>query len=253
MANFVPVRKDQHQNLKLAATRDLSHVAKQHIVPITAAEFSQASASFPVVVVKDPESSRFRSVVMLGLESGENVFYGEASWNALYVPLSVGVVPFSLGLDPEKEKTLTACIDLDSPLVGEDKDVPLFEENGDEAEVLKNFQKSLARLYDNEVMTEKFLKVMADHDLFQEVELIMTSNNGEKKKLVGIYTINESKVKELADDVVLDFHKRGLFVPIYAMLGSLGQLNRLVKHRNLTSEVKINGIQITPVGNEEQK
>jgi hypothetical protein len=37
------------------------------------------------------------------------------------------------------------------------------------------------------------------------------------------------------------------------MLGSLGQLNRLVKHRNKTSEVKINGIQITPVGNEEQK
>jgi len=46
---------------------------------------------------------------------------------------------------------------------------------------------------------------------------------------------------------VLDFHKRGLFVPIYSMLGSLSQMNRLAQLRNQVSENKVTGVQITPV------
>jgi len=78
-------------------------------------------------------------------------------------------------------------------------------------------------------------------------------SSGEKKKLTGIFTINEDKIKALADDKVLDFHKRGLFVPIYAMLGSLGQINRLVQLRNLTGNAQISNIQIAPLAKEEVK
>ena len=247
MANIVPIRKDQHQNLKLAKTRDLSHVAGQHIIPLTAAEFAQASASFPVVFVKNPDSERYRSVAMLGLEAGENLFYQDDKWTAMSIPQSISMVPFSLGIDPDKENTLTACVDLDSEFIGEEQDLPLFEDGDKESEVLVNVQQALGRLYDNERMTDKFIKELEDNDLLQEHELNIALSNEEKKKLVGIFTINEDKVKELPDDVVLDFHKRGLFVPIYSMLGSLGQMNRLAQLRNQTSENKVTGVQIAPV------
>ncbi len=253
MANFVPVRKEQHKHLKLASKRDLSHVANQHIVPVTAAEYAQSSASFPLVLVKNPDSPRYRSIAMLGLESNENLFYQDEKWLALSVPQSVGMVPFALGIDPDKENTLTACIDLESPFVGEDKDLGLFEQDGKESEVLVNVQKSLGRLYENEKMTENFIKELEDNDLLQELELNIDLSTGEKKKLVGIFTINEDKVKSLDDDKVIDFHKRGLFIPIYAMLGSLGQVNRLVQLRNQVSETKVVGIQITPLVKEEAK
>jgi hypothetical protein len=250
MANFVPVRKEQHQKLKIANTRNISHVAGQHIIPVSAVEYAQASASFPLVLVKNPDSERFRSVAMLGLEAGENLFLQDDKWSALSMPQSISMVPFSLGLDPDKENTLTACIDLDSEFVGEDKELALFEEDGTESEVLTNVQKSLGRLYDNEKMTENFIKELQDNDLMQELELNITLAAGEKKKLVGIFTINEEKVKSLSDDKVLDFHKRGLFVPIYSMLGSLSQVNNLVKLRNLSSDVKVANIQLVPVGAE---
>ncbi len=251
MANFVPVRKEQHQNLKLASKRDLAHIAGQHIVSVTAAEYAQASASFPVVLVKNPDSPRYRSVAMLGLEAGENLFYNDNKWSALSLPQSVGMAPFALGLDPEKENTLTACVDLDSALVGEDKDLALFEADGKESELLVNVQNSLGRLYENEKMTENFVKELEENDLLQELELNVDFSSGEKKKITGIFTVNEDKVKSLADDKVLDFHKRGLFVPIYAMLGSLGQINRLVQLRNLTGDAKISGIQIAPLVKQE--
>jgi hypothetical protein len=247
MANIVPIKKDQHQNLKLAKTRDLSHVEGQHIIPVTAAEFAQASANFPIVLVKNPDSERYRGVAMLGLESGENLFYQDNKWTAVSVPQSISMVPFSLGIDPEKENTLTACVDLDSEFVGEDKDLPLFEDDGKESEVMVNLQQALGRLYDNERMTEKFINELQENDLLQELELNIALSTGEKKKLVGIFTINEEKVKALPDDKVLDFHKRGLFVPIYSMLGSLSQVNRLAQLRNLTSDNKVTGVQIAPI------
>lgn len=253
MANIVAVKKDQHQKLKLSQQRDLSHVAGQHIAPVTATEFAKAASNFPVVIIKEPETNRYRSVVMLGLQSGENLFLKDKEWTGLFMPQSIGMVPFMLGLDPDKENTLTVCIDLDSPFVGEDKDVALFDDNGEESEVLKNVQESLGKLYDNEVMTDKFIKELVDNDLLQELELNINASNGDNKKLVGIYTVNEEKLIALSDDKVLDFHKRGLFIPLHAMLGSLAQVNRLIKARNEISDVKINGIQIKPVNAEEKK
>ena len=250
MANFVPVRQEQHQKLKIANTRNISHAAGQHIVPVSAVEYAQSSSSFPIVLVKNPDSERFRSVGMLGLEAGENLFLQDDKWLALSMPQSISMVPFSLGLDPDKENTLTACIDLDSEFVGEDKDLALFEEDGKESEVLTNVQQALGRLYDNERMTENFIKEMQENDLLQEFELNIALNSGEKKKLVGMYTLNEDKIKGLSDDKVLDFHKRGLFVPIYSMLGSLSQVNHLVQLRNRVSEEKVSGVQIVPLGKE---
>jgi len=250
MANIVPVRKEQHQKLKLANTRNISHVDGQHIIPVSAAEYAQSSASFPIVLVKNPDSERFRSVAMLGLEAGENLFFLDDKWIALSMPQSISMVPFSLGIDPDKENTLTACIDLDSEFVGEDKDLALFEDDGKESEVLTNVQQALGRLYDNERMTESFIKELQENDLLQELELNIALSSGEKKKLTGIFTINEDKIKNLSDDKVLDFHKRGLFVPIYSMLGSLTQINHLVQLRNRASENKVSGVQIVPVGKE---
>ena len=253
MANIVPIKKAQHQNLKLSEKRNLAHVAEQHIAPVTATEFSKAASSFPIVLIKEPEKDRYRSVVMLGLQAGENLFYKNEEWLGLYIPQSIVMAPFMLGVDPDKEKTLTACIDLDSPFVGEDKDLPLFDEKGEETELLKNVQQSLGRLYENEVMTDKFIKELLANELLQELELNIKIDNGENKKLVGIYTVNEEKLAGLSEDKVLDFHKRGLFVPIYSMLGSLSQVNRLVKQRNDSSGDKVSGIQIIPINAEDKK
>ncbi|MFT5757739.1 MAG: hypothetical protein ACI9LM_002475 [Alteromonadaceae bacterium] len=254
MANIVPVRKDQHQNTKIASKRDLAHVANQHIAPISAREYAQAATSYPVVLVKDPESTRYRSVVMLGLEAGENLYYSDNKWDAIYVPQSISLVPFSLGLDPEKEKTLTTCIDLDSAFVGEDKENALFDAEGNDTDFYKGIQESLGTLYDNEVMTEKFVQELVDNDLLLELELNINFSNNENKKLVGLFGIDEQKLQKLSDEKVLDFNKRGLFIPIYAMLGSIGQINRLAQLRNQSkAEVKVNGIQFRPVVAEETK
>ena len=69
-----------------------------------------------------------------------------------------------------------------------------------------------------------------------------------------LYGVDENKVQALSDDKVLDFHKRGLFIPIHAMLGSIGQVNRLAQLRNQSeSPAKVNAIRFTPVTATEEK
>lgn len=251
MANIVPVRKDQHKNLKVSSQRNLAHVANQHIIPVLAQEFAQASTSFPVVLVKDPGSERFRSVAMLGLEAGENLYYSDEKWHAIYVPQTISMVPFGIGVDPEKEKTLTTCVDLDSPFVGEDKELAIYDEEGNDSEYFKGVQEALGRMYENEVATEKFINELVENDLLLELELNVNFSTGENKKLVGLFGIDEQKLQALSDEKILDFYKRGLFVPIHSMLGSVGQINRLAQLRNLSaSEAKVNGIQFRPVAEE---
>jgi hypothetical protein len=245
MANVVPVRKDQHQNLKVTTKRGLEHIEKQHIAPITAAEYTKAANSFPIFLVKQPEGSSFRSIVMLGLEAGENLYYKDERWTGTYLPHGASMMPFGLGIDPDKEKTLTTYIDLDSAYVGDDKDNALFDAEGLVTDFYKNVQESLGRLYENETMTERFMVELAENDLLRELELHINFSTGENKKLVGLFGINEKKLQELSEAKVLDFHKRGLFIPIHAMLGSIGQINRLAQLRNLSdSEQKVTAIQI---------
>ncbi|MBO9491323.1 SapC family protein [Endozoicomonas sp. G2_1] len=247
MANLVPVKKEQHQNLKISAHRNLEHLADQHIAGAGAGEFAQLATSFPLFFVKDDTSNAIRSVAMMGLETGENLYLQGDKWLSPYVPQNASMIPFGLGLDPEKEKTLTTCVDIDSEFVGEDKELALFDEEGNETEFLKSIQDSLGRLYDGEILTGKFIKELDENNLLQELELIVVHADGAQKKLVGIYGINEKAMLDLPDEKVLDFQKRGLFIPIYAMLTSLGQVNRLVQLRNEYGEVKLQGIQVKPV------
>jgi hypothetical protein len=245
MANVVPVRKDQHQNLKIASKRGLEHIANQHIAPITAREYAKAANSYPIFLVKQPEADRYRSIIMLGLESGENLFYKEENWSGTYLPQGVSMMPFGLGIDPDKEKTLTTYIDVENEYVGEDKENALFDAEGNDTEFYKNVQNSLGRLYENETMTEKFMEELEANHLLQELELHINFSEGENKKLVGLFGIDEKKLQELSDTTVLDFHKRGLFIPIHAMLGSIGQINRLAQLRNSTDhKQKVVGIQV---------
>ena len=44
-------------------------------------------------------------------------------------------------------------------------------------------------------MTENFIKELEDNALLQELELHVDLANGEKKKLTGVFTVNEEKVK----------------------------------------------------------
>lgn len=242
MANFTPLKKDKHQNVKVDNSRNLKQLAQQHILSTTVPEFSSLAASFPLFYIKEGE--QFRSVAMLGFETGQNFYFYEDRMNSLSIPQATAVLPFALGFDDEKENTLTVCLDLDSEFVGEDKELPLFDESGEDSTILKNMKEALGKVYQAEIQSENFAAELVKHDLLKEYELLVNYKDGSKKRIVGIHNIDDQKLAALSDEVVLDFYKRGLFVPIHAMLISLSQVNRLVQLANHHSDIKVANVTI---------
>ena len=84
MANFAPVKKESHQNLKVTTQRGLPDISNQHIIATHAREFPQLATSFPIFLIKDGE--RYRPVLMTGLEAGENLFYKDGVLDSLFMP-----------------------------------------------------------------------------------------------------------------------------------------------------------------------
>ena len=244
MPKYTPVKPEEHKSLKVAERRGLEHIAEQHLIGTTAKEYSQLAINYPLFFIK--ENDNFRSVALLGLQSGQNLYYKNETMDVTTLPLSASISPFALGLDPEKENTLTTCIDLDSKYVGEDQQLPLFDAEGKETDLFKSVQDSLAQLYQNEVMTEKYIKELVALDLLQEFELLINLASGENKRLVGLYNIDEAKLAALTDEQAADFHKRGLFIPLHSMMISKGQIHRLVNLNNDNNDVKVKGIKLQP-------
>lgn len=243
MSNYVLLDAVKHQKKKIIPHTNFKHSAKQHQVPMTINEFVQASTSFPVVFMKDPQEGKLHATALLGLIAGKNLSFTQRDWLGTYVPASILRAPFELGPDVQNDKTLTLYVDEDSPYLSENEGEALF---GDEqpTQCLLQVQKVFADYFKNEIATQNFITQLLANNLLKEIQLSIQYENGDSLQVKGIYTINESALRMLSDALVIDFNKQGYLMAIHAMLASLGQVNRLIKLHNDSEEPKIAGVQM---------
>lgn len=243
MPNYVVLDSDKHQNIKLLSHGNFIHTEKFHQVSLTINEFAQASSSFPVVFMKDPQQGKFRAAAMLGLLAGKNLYCSEDDWLGVYVPAVILRAPFELGPDLNDEKTLTLYIDEDSEYVSAAEGEALFAA-GQPTQRLRQVQKMFADYFQDEIATQKFTEQLLKHNLLTEIELVVKFEQQNVTKIKGIYTINEEALRVLPATVLSDFHLNGYLMPIYAMLASLAQINRLIRLHNASLEPKISAVQM---------
>lgn len=223
--NYIPLDKEKHKDLKVNLKHDFSFAKDTHLAAVTLREFPQVASAMPLVFVKDNKAGSVHAIAMLGTEQNVNMFMHDGKWQSHAIPMNVVRYPFDVRPDGEK---LGVFIDENSPLVGKEGE-PLFTAEGEATPFLQNRQQLLADLANSEIASQRFTKALTDMDLLQPMQIHIEYVSGERRTLNGIITINETKLAELADDKVLELHKAGFLAPIYTMLTSLGQLNRLVQ------------------------
>jgi hypothetical protein len=238
MPKTTPVHPDLHSKLKVKEQIDFNELAQQQFSALTAQEFAQAASSYPIVMLKDGQSGMFVSVALWGIEAGQNLFFntGSKHWDAVHLPNEMQCQPFSIGPAVGENNTLTMHINETSELVQENEGRSLFDSEGESA-FLKSMQAKLADHYQHQLFTKEFINLMLEKQLLKELELMVAFQDGKVKRIKGLYTIDEEALSKLDQDTILSFFKRNLFIPIYAMLGSLTQFNRLMKLNNQDHEL----------------
>ena len=244
--NFVPLDKEKHKDLKVAVNTSFSFAKNTHLAAATIREFAQLAATMPLVFIEDTNAKRHHVVTMLGMEQGQNLFLTGDSWKGPHVPMNILRYPFDVRPDGDK---LGVYIDENSDLIS-DEGQALFTEAGEASEFLDNRQKFLADLANSEMLTQRFVAKVVELDLLDPIQIRLTYQDGKQRNVTGMMSINEKKLLELPEEQVLELHKQGFLGAIYAVMMSVGQINRLVELSNDT-ENPIRSMQLSAVKAEE--
>lgn len=218
---------EKHRNLKYSFA-NYDNIKDKAIIPLVGTEFAQAAVDCPIVFLKN-ESGVFESVAVYGVVPEENLWVKENEWHGLYLPTIVQTLPFQISAyTDEDEEQFYLSIDDDNACFSEDQGEPLFDENGNDTELLKSIKKQIVNYYQDQQRTAIFNKTLDDLDLLIPKKLKV---NFEDKayELDSLYIIDEVKFNDLSDEQMMDLLKNNYLHSIYAHFISLHQVIRLAK------------------------
>lgn len=247
MANYIPLDKDKHSALKINVRHSFEYAANTHLSAVTLKEFAQVATCMPMAFINDPQTGNYHAVAMLGIESNQNMYMKDGKWQGHAVPLNIQRFPFDVRPDGDK---LGVFIDEESDLITDDGEA-MFTESGEPTEFLKNRQQLLGDIANSEMATQRFVKQLVELDLLETLEMMVHYANGQQRAVTGITTISEARLNELDDEKFLELKKSGFLGAIYAMLMSLGQINRLVQ-LSVDTENPIRAVQLKTAKAEEE-
>lgn len=233
MPNFALVNKEEHQDLRIDVRRSAELGDNVQLAMTFPNEFRNVQSSYPILFRKSGDD--FTPVALFGFEKDENLFLTESGWNASYIPAMIRKEPFLIGTQGDSENDEEArvlSLDLGSPRVNKEQGEALFGALGEMTEFLEGQAAMLESIYAGHRQNELFVKALLNEDLLESVTFDITLKDGSHNSLLGFYTINEEKVPELSTETLHLMNRNDLLLPLFMVLASLGNVQRLVELKN---------------------
>lgn len=236
--NLVPLDSVQHRQLKLAKTiaDDYSPVAGINAMFVNAVELIDACREYPVVFVRSGQaaadgtpSKEVVPMAVLGLKRGENLYLDGKTWRARYVPAHLRAYPFALVRQDENNHLI--CFDRDWDGFSDTEGQPLFNEDGQPAELVNNLKEFLQAIDRELQRTRLFCDRLVELNVLQEMRFDAKMANGDTLVVDGFLAINEKAMMELPDATVAELHRQGILSLVYALMTSMGNMRQLVERR----------------------
>lgn len=226
MTNVVPLNTQAHRQLRVRTGADASLGDAQRFVAVIVNEFSLLAAHYPILLSKDAETGAFYCGAMLGIDAGENLFLNDPRGRDIYRPLNLQRGPFFTAGEE-------LAIDLDSPRIATDGEgEPLFTDSGEPTRYLQSVMALMRELRPGLERTKIFVSTLMSLKLVEPVTVDLGFDDGTKRQLTGLYTIDQPALRELPDVAVLDLFRRGYLQLIYLMIASLKQIPVLAQNKN---------------------
>lgn len=235
--SFVPLDKNKHKNIKVRVDTTFASCKESHLAAISLKEVPFAAAAMPLVIIQTPENGTYHVAGMMGVEPNTNLFCQDDTWLGHHVPWNVQRYPFDLQGNQER---VIICIDENSDLVGEKDGEALFDDKGDATEHLERVRALVSQIADSEINSAKFFEHIKKYDLLDPMSVKVIFADGERRNLVGMYSISEQRLLKLPDEAVLELTRTGSMGMLYAMMTSVGQLNTLVRISKTTAKPIVN-------------
>lgn len=238
MTNHVLLNNVSHQNLKVIPRFNAEFGDNVGSVLAFPTEFVELQKEYPILIRQNSETKKFQATALLGLNKEENLYldptYG-SGWAANYIPAVMVKGPFLIGMqsqDEDSSKTPVVHIDLDHAKVSEQDGYPLFLEHGGKSPYLERIASILKIIHQGMAIQNVMFSTFSELDLIEPVTIDIDLNNGEKRQLLGNYTINEDKLASLSGDKLKQLSKLGFLPLAYAVIASMTNIRKLIEIKN---------------------
>lgn len=232
MTAHVALDAQAHKHLKLDATKVEEMGADLHMIPVVLSEFMKLVVQYPILFTKHAETGEFTCICLTGFTPGENLFWHNAEFDALYIPLNVRRHPFFVGHDDTGKQDYVICFDANSPILNTEQGDAIFNDDGSASEVLINAQDQLSELLVGERETQSFIQALLDANLLVPLSLDITLGSGIQTTVKGLYSIDEDKLNALGPAQLAQLNHKGYLQAAYTQVASLGQIYSLIQRKN---------------------
>ena len=235
-----PLNRERHGDWHIEPTNSYAFASKSNSIYIAAIEFNRVSREYPIVFGKSDDESVF-PVALLGLNNQQNLFVdSKGNWQADYIPAYVRRYPFILAesSDQEGESRFTVCLDEAYKGFNSDgkKGQPLFDDNGEQTELLKHSVDFLKEYQGHIQLTRNFCHQLQALGLLESVRADITLPDGGKQALGGFLRVSRSQLKSLDGDKLHELVQSDFMELIYAHLRSLDNLDHLLKRQDFAKQ-----------------
>jgi hypothetical protein len=230
----VALDNQQHRRHKVNfPVTDWSVASRLNAIFVAATEFSDVCKEYPIVFVRAGREADGRDqiapIAVLGVVGEENLYLegpGGRQWRAAYKPAVLQAYPFCIGrVDDER---FAICVDMAWSGVGTETGQPLFDDQGEPAELLKAMRQHMEVLEGEVQATRQFGAKLLELDLLRDMRFDATLPDGRKHTVDGFLTVDAEKAQKLADNVVGELHRNGMLGLIQLHWASLGLMRRLM-------------------------
>jgi len=226
----VPLNREQHKGFGVTPVdKPFEFMKKSHFLPLTAAEFGAAAASFPIIFAGDDRAP----LAVMGIRTEENLFVTDGQFHTdFYMPAFARRFPFVLANDPNNDR-FVVCVDEAASCVTKKSPAQPFFTGDDTSAFTKEAFEFLQSFERDRQATTAMVQELKDLDLFEPKDMHFQGQQadgspGERQKIADYFAISEEKLRALPADKVKSLADRGILAVVYAHLISLSNWQRLV-------------------------
>ena len=225
----------KNQKARLLAPGEVPEFAQHgNALPISQTEFQAVGRDYPIVFTSGDGKSAFAPVAVVGLSSGENLFYTNGRWApGVYVPAYVRRFPFCMAkvnVNQVEQKDRLICIEK-SHIVEHGE--ALFDDQGMPSQKWKDLERLLGEYEADLERSREMCSILADYALLEPftVQATPKAEGAKPLQMTGMYRVAEKKLEDLNSAQLKNLVRKGILPRIYVHLLSLENFGRLLDRR----------------------
>lgn len=230
MPRFIPLNPERHLTHGWKRFDTLSFAEQDSCAPVLLAELKMLLPHYMLAFVRTAES-RFMFVAVQGLFPKENLALNPTGkWVLPYVPSAYRGYPFALQqIERDGEARGLLCFDEESglyceapdPNVGEER---FFDEEGKPSGATQGVLDFLVQRRKNQLQTQVAVDQLAELGLLRPLAWPFESPDPEREMVKGFHGVDETAMRALPDDKLLQLTRSGALLMAHAQLLSFPRL-----------------------------